>query len=205
MKISLLCDVTATPDERGPRRIAYDSTYPFLLDRKLKASYGAGAPLVLERAVPYRGILGVLDDWKEEVILKRPEIVVVHAGGGDARARDEACDRPISAEAFGHKLDELVFRAKRDGVSRLVLVTLLPNVPAPNAAAYDAQMRSRGASPHVDVVDVAALASRSGGPRSLSEDGIRFNEIGHRLVAAELDALVARAVEAPVSYARMSA
>ena len=87
MKISILADSLALPREDVGSDELLEVTYPFLLDRSLRARFGGGAPLIFERGMRRRTIEYVIDDWYEQVELKKPEVVIVHVGIVDCAPR----------------------------------------------------------------------------------------------------------------------
>ena len=87
MKISILADSLALPREDVGSDELLEVTYPFLLDRSLRARCGGAAPLIFERGMRRRTIEYVIDDWYEQVELKKPEVVIVHVGIVDCAPR----------------------------------------------------------------------------------------------------------------------
>jgi lysophospholipase L1-like esterase len=87
MKISILADSLALPREDVGGDELLEVTYPFLLDRSLRARFGAAAPLIFERGMRRRTIEYVIDEWNEQVELKKPEVVIVHVGIVDCAPR----------------------------------------------------------------------------------------------------------------------
>jgi len=86
MKIVIMGDSLAMARE-GETNIAFESTYPYLLDHSLRSRFRSEAPLVIERGMRRRTIEYVLDEWYELVDLRRPEVVVVHVGIVDCAPR----------------------------------------------------------------------------------------------------------------------
>jgi len=87
MKIAILADSLALPrDDVGGEQML-EVTYPFLLDQSLRQQFGSNAPMVFERGMRRRTIEYVLDDWNEQVELKKPEMVIVHVGVVDCAPR----------------------------------------------------------------------------------------------------------------------
>src|SRR6185369_1306816 len=87
MKISILADSLALPREDVGGDGLLEVTYPFLLDQSLRARFGAGAPLIFERGMRRRTIEYVIDEWNEQVELRKPEVVIVHVGVVDCAPR----------------------------------------------------------------------------------------------------------------------
>jgi lysophospholipase L1-like esterase len=87
MKISILADSLALPREDVGGDEMLEVTYPFLLDQSLRARFGAAAPLIFERGMRRRTIEYVIDEWNEQVELKKPEVVIVHVGIVDCAPR----------------------------------------------------------------------------------------------------------------------
>jgi acyl-CoA thioesterase-1 len=87
MKIVILADSLALPREDVGNEQALEVTYPFLLDQSLRHRFGAYAPLVIERGMRRRTIEYVLDDWYEQVELKKADMVIVHVGIVDCAPR----------------------------------------------------------------------------------------------------------------------
>lgn len=86
MKIVVMADSLAMARE-GETNVAFEATYPYLLDQSLRRRFGAEAPLVIERGMRRRTIEYVLDEWYELVDLRGPEVVVVHVGIVDCAPR----------------------------------------------------------------------------------------------------------------------
>lgn len=87
MKISILADSLALPREDVGGDALLEVTYPFLLDQSLRARFGAAAPVIFERGMRRRTIEYVIDEWNEQVELKKPEVVIVHVGIVDCAPR----------------------------------------------------------------------------------------------------------------------
>src|ERR1044072_1723463 len=87
MKISILADSLELPREDVGSDDLLEVPYPFLLDQSLGARFGSAAPVIFERGMRRRTIECVIDDWYEQVELKKPEIVVVHVGIVDCAPR----------------------------------------------------------------------------------------------------------------------
>ena len=86
MKIVVMADSLAMARE-GETNVAFDATYPYLLDQSLRRRFHAEAPLVIERGMRRRTIEYVLDEWYELVDLRKAEVVVVHVGIVDCAPR----------------------------------------------------------------------------------------------------------------------
>jgi lysophospholipase L1-like esterase len=86
MKIVVMADSLAMGRE-GETNVAFDTTYPYLLDQSLRRRFQAEAPLVIERGMRRRTIEYVLDEWYELVDLRKAEVVVVHVGIVDCAPR----------------------------------------------------------------------------------------------------------------------
>ena len=71
----------------GETNVAYETTYPYLLDQWLRQRFGSQAPLVSERGMRRRTIEYVLDEWYELVDLRKTDVVVVHVGIVDCAPR----------------------------------------------------------------------------------------------------------------------
>lgn len=82
-KILIFADSQALPRGRQWGNIPYESTYPWVLQRILCERLGPDAPQVIERGMRSRTILDVLEEWEEQVSLKRPDVVVLNIGGSD--------------------------------------------------------------------------------------------------------------------------
>ena len=87
MKIAILADSLALPREDVGGQELLEVTYPFLMDQSLRKRFGAAAPIIFERGMRRRTIEYVLDDWNEQVELKKPEMVIVHVGIADCAPR----------------------------------------------------------------------------------------------------------------------
>ena len=87
MKISILADSLALPREDVGGDDLLEVTYPFLLDQSLRARFGGAAPLIFERGMRRRTIEYVIDEWNEQVELRKPEVVIVHVGVVDCAPR----------------------------------------------------------------------------------------------------------------------
>jgi lysophospholipase L1-like esterase len=86
MKIVVMADSLAMARE-GETNVAYETTYPYLLDQWLRQRFGSQAPLVCERGMRRRTIEYVLDEWYELVELRKTDVVVVHVGIVDCAPR----------------------------------------------------------------------------------------------------------------------
>jgi len=86
MKIVVMADSLAMARE-GESNVAYETTYPYLLDQWLRQRFGSQAPLVSERGMRRRTIEYVLDEWYELVDLRKTDVVVVHVGIVDCAPR----------------------------------------------------------------------------------------------------------------------
>ena len=87
MKIAILADSLALPREDVGGDELLEVTYPYLLDQSLRRQFGVNAPFVYERGMRRRTIEYVLDDWNEQVELKKPDVVIVHVGIVDCAPR----------------------------------------------------------------------------------------------------------------------
>jgi lysophospholipase L1-like esterase len=86
MKIVVMADSLAMARE-GETNVAYETTYPYLLDQWLRQRFGSQAPLLIERGMRRRTIEYVLDEWYELVDLRKTDVVVVHVGIVDCAPR----------------------------------------------------------------------------------------------------------------------
>ena len=86
MRIVIMADSLAMARE-GETNIAYEATYPYLLDQSLRRRFPSESPMVIERAMRRRTIEYVLDEWYELVDLRKPAVVVVHVGIVDCAPR----------------------------------------------------------------------------------------------------------------------
>ncbi len=87
MKIVILADSVALPRPKGAGNIPYESTYPYILDRALRARLGNESPLLIERGMRSRTVTDVITDWHEEIDLKQADVAIVHVGGNDCAPR----------------------------------------------------------------------------------------------------------------------
>lgn len=87
MKIVVMADSLAMPRQEGEGNIAFEATYPYLLDQSLRRQLGSQTPVVIERGMRRRTIEYVLDEWFELVELRTPDVVVVHVGIVDCAPR----------------------------------------------------------------------------------------------------------------------
>jgi acyl-CoA thioesterase-1 len=87
MKISILADSLSLPREDVGGDELLEVTYPFLLDRSLRKHFGDAAPLIFERGMRRRTIEYVIDEWNEQVELRKPDVVIVHVGIVDCAPR----------------------------------------------------------------------------------------------------------------------
>ena len=87
LKIALLADSLALPREDVGGDELLEVTYPFLLDQALRRRFGAAAPVIFERGMRRRTIEYVLDEWEELVVLRKPQLVIVHVGIVDCAPR----------------------------------------------------------------------------------------------------------------------
>jgi lysophospholipase L1-like esterase len=86
MKIVVMADSLAMARE-GETTVAYETTYPYLLDQWLRQRFGSQSPLLIERGMRRRTIEYVLDEWYELVDLRRTDVVVIHVGIVDCAPR----------------------------------------------------------------------------------------------------------------------
>ena len=86
MKIVVMADSLAMARE-GETNVAFEATYPYVLDQSLRRRFQSDAPIVIERGMRRRTIEYVLDEWYELVDLRRPDVVVVHVGIVDCAPR----------------------------------------------------------------------------------------------------------------------
>jgi lysophospholipase L1-like esterase len=86
MKIVVMADSLAMARE-GETNVAYEDTYPCLLDQWLRQRFGSQAPMVIERGMRRRTIEYVLDEWYELVELRKADVVVIHVGIVDCAPR----------------------------------------------------------------------------------------------------------------------
>lgn len=87
MKIAILADSLALPREDVGGSDLLEVTYPFLLEKALRARFGGAAPLIFERGMRRRTIEYVLDEWNEQVELKKPDVVIIQVGIVDCAPR----------------------------------------------------------------------------------------------------------------------
>jgi acyl-CoA thioesterase I len=86
-KIVIIADSLSLPRPKDLGDIPYEETYPYLLDLALRAELGNQAPIVMEKGKRARTITEVINDWKEYVTWRRPEVVIVHTGIVDCAPR----------------------------------------------------------------------------------------------------------------------
>jgi lysophospholipase L1-like esterase len=84
-KVLILADSLALPRE-GADDIPYESTYPYLLEERLRRHYRV-PPIILERGMRRRTIEYVLDEWFELVELRTPDLIIIHVGIVDCAPR----------------------------------------------------------------------------------------------------------------------
>jgi lysophospholipase L1-like esterase len=87
MKILILADSLALPREDVGSDDLLEVTYPFLLDQSFRARFGSAAPLIFERGMRRRTIEYVIDEWNEQVELRKPDVVIIHVGIVDCAPR----------------------------------------------------------------------------------------------------------------------
>ena len=87
MKITVLADSLGLPRDDVGDTDFFGVTYTYLLDKSLRQRFGADAPFVIERGMRRRTIEYVLDEWNEEVELKKPDILIIHVGVVDCAPR----------------------------------------------------------------------------------------------------------------------
>ena len=75
MKIVVMADSLAMARE-GETNVAYEATYPYLLEQRCGSALHPPAPLVIERGMRRRTIEYVLDERYEFVDLRSPEMSV---------------------------------------------------------------------------------------------------------------------------------
>jgi acyl-CoA thioesterase-1 len=86
MKIVVMADSLAMP-RQGETNIAFEATYPYVLDRSLRQRLNTQSPMIIERGMRRRTIEYVLDEWLELVELRTPDVVIVHVGIVDCAPR----------------------------------------------------------------------------------------------------------------------
>jgi len=86
MKIVIMADSLAMP-RAGETNIAFEATYPYLLEQSLRSRKETQSAIVIERGMRRRTIEYVLDEWQELVELKTPDVVVIHVGIVDCAPR----------------------------------------------------------------------------------------------------------------------
>lgn len=88
MKIAILADSNALPRPMDWGGLPLESTYPYLLERKLREKlYPREDVHLIERGKRYRTTRTVLQDWYEIVDLRNPDVVIVQVGGADCAPR----------------------------------------------------------------------------------------------------------------------
>jgi lysophospholipase L1-like esterase len=87
MKILVLADSLALPRQEGEGGIAYENTYPYLLELRLRRSIRNDIPIIIERGMRLRTIEDVLQDWFEMVELRSPDVILIHVGIVDCAPR----------------------------------------------------------------------------------------------------------------------
>jgi len=102
--------------------ISYDATYPVLLQRSLYSRYGLRAPLVVEKAQRSRTIETVLRDWREEVVVRKADIVVVHVGVVDCAPRVFSRREQIIINILGARLRQRILRFVHDHRSTIIRI-----------------------------------------------------------------------------------
>jgi len=122
-RILIFSDSQALPRGTGWGSLAYEQTYPYRLHEIFRTAMGIEAPLVLERGKRYRTIEDVGREWEEEVVLKRPDVVVLNVGGSDCAPRllprklREFCeDFPLASA--GRQILKLEARWRRPALAR---------------------------------------------------------------------------------------
>src|SRR5439155_27134093 len=98
-------------------------------------------------------------------------------------------------EYFRYKVEELVYRAMNSDLRRLIFLTILPppeTVPLAmdirnNVELCNRILEEQTRQPKIDLLDLKALAKSHGGIGKLTVDGILLGEIGHRLIAREIE------------------
>jgi acyl-CoA thioesterase I len=86
MKIVIMADSLAMP-RAGETNIAFEGTYPYLLEQSLRSRPETQSSMVIERGMRRRTIEYVLDEWAELVELRRPDVLVIHVGIVDCAPR----------------------------------------------------------------------------------------------------------------------
>ena len=81
-----MADSLAMP-RAGETNVAFEATYPYLLERSLRERKETQSSMIIERGMRRRTIEYVLDDWSELVELKTPDVVVIHVGIVDCAPR----------------------------------------------------------------------------------------------------------------------
>jgi lysophospholipase L1-like esterase len=132
MKITILADSLGLPRDDVGKDDFFGVTYTYLLDQSLRQRFGAKAPFVIERGMRRRTIEYVLDDWNEEVELKKPDILIVHVGIVDCAPRVFLRrEHSFVAGMRFHWLRERILRFAHDHRRRIIETRKRVYVPLP--------------------------------------------------------------------------
>jgi lysophospholipase L1-like esterase len=146
-KVSILADSLALPRLPKDGDVPHELTYPFLLHMLLRQQHPDDPPLVIDRGMRARTILDVLNDWEEEVVVKRPHAVIVHVGIVDCaprvlRPRERRWLQRLPSETARKAILQFIHRHRR------AIVSLFPNrvyVSLPKFVAAVDQVMDRAA------------------------------------------------------------
>jgi lysophospholipase L1-like esterase len=105
----------------------------------------------------------------------------------------------VHIERFGHCLDEVIYKSKEAGLTRLIFVNIvrisdkveLINPGAiRNAQRFNEAIAKRASDDLVSVVDLHQMIMSNGGPDQLTVDGIHLAPQAHQLLARQLADIV---------------
>lgn len=123
MKVVLLADSLALPRGADWGNVAYEETYPYVLDFALRSRYPDRQVVLMERGMRFRTINAVLDDWKEFVELRSPDILIVHVGVVDCAPRVfSAAERRIVSSALPSPLRSMLLKFVHRWRSQIIRV-----------------------------------------------------------------------------------
>lgn len=237
MKIVVMADSLAMP-RQGETNIAFEATYPYVLDQSLRRRLATSSPIVIERGMRRRTIEYVLDEWLELVELRKPDVVVVHVGIVDcaprvflrrerqfienlrpARLRDwvlrfvhrhrRAIIRMrgrvyVPPQRFRALVAQVVEKARQCKLRSLVFVNII-TPPAEmeerspgfiqNVDTYNEILKSQVHGEGIHLINLNGMIRDGGGPDKLTVDGIHINEMGHAMLAREIENHIVSLVE----------
>src|SRR6185369_16381679 len=141
----------------------------------------------------------VLDEWYELVDLRRAEVVVVHVGIVDCAPRvflrrERQFVENLRPAFLREAILSNVHRHRRAIVNLRKKVYVPPeemDERSPgfikNAERYNQILKTHAEANEVYLIDIDRMIKEAGGAAQLTVDGIHLNEVGHAMLAREIE------------------